>query len=86
MFCRYCGTEVLPETVFCIGCGKAIVPPGEKWHDSLLILFIVSSLIIPLVGFVTGIIGMTQKEKRIQGILLFALGIFTFVFWSTLLY
>ena len=53
----------------CIGCGcstKQSSGSGEAWGVDLMILMVVGTLIIPFIGLVAGIIGLTKEPKRVQ--------------------
>jgi hypothetical protein len=84
MFCSHCGKEIPNDAVICVGCGRAVKPIqiiGNKWSGGMMAFLIIATILIPLVGIIAGIIGLTQDAKRGQGGLLLAVGIIMFVFW-----
>lgn len=48
----------------------------EKWGGGTMALLIIGTILIPLVGIIAGIYGLTKEAKRRQGGLLLGLGIF----------
>lgn len=78
MFCNSCGKEIADDAVICIGCGRAVKPvkaSGEKWGTGAMVALVIGSIIIPLIGIIFGIIGLTKEEKREQGVTLLVIGI-----------
>jgi len=50
------------------------------WSSGAMILFVVGTLLIPLFGFVPGIIGLLGKQTKGQGLLLIVITLFWWVF------
>lgn len=78
MFCNSCGKEIADDAVVCIGCGRPVKPlksSGEKWGTGSMIGLVVGSIVIPLIGIIFGIIGLTKEEKKGQGAALLTIGI-----------
>jgi hypothetical protein len=49
----------------------AITKPGDSWSSGIMVLLVIGSLIIPLLGIIMGIVGITAgKGKKSQGIIL----------------
>jgi hypothetical protein len=69
--------EIADDAVVCVGCGRSTKPEsgGEAWSAIIVILMAVGTLIIPLIGIIAGIIGLTKEPKRAQGAGLLALGV-----------
>lgn len=78
MFCKNCGKEVLEKAVVCLSCGGIVnevflVSPKEKdnyqeWSLSAFIGYLILGVLLPFVGFIIGIVGITKEAKRTQGI------------------
>ena len=60
-YCAYCGKQLLDEAIICPGCGCAATMQkidSSKAEKSTLSLFaLIFSILVPIVGFVLGIIG-----------------------------
>jgi predicted nucleic acid-binding Zn ribbon protein len=77
MFCNSCGKEIPDDAVVCVGCGRSTKrkSEGEAWSALIVILLAIGTLVIPFIGLVAGIIGLTKEPKRAQGAGLLALGV-----------
>ena len=76
MFCSHCGKEIDDAAVVCVGCGCAVEPANEKWSTGAMVALVIGTLIIPLVGLIAGIIGLTKNgKKKTQGGILLGLAI-----------
>jgi len=77
-FCTTCGNEIeWVNSVVCTKCGVAIKKETSdtKWSTGAMVGLSIASIIIPLVGLVSGIYGLTKEAKRAQGGILLAIGI-----------
>ncbi len=86
MFCSSCGKQIADDAVVCIGCGRSTRQAsvsGEAWGVGFMILMVIGTLIIPLIGLVSGIVGLTKEPKRAQGAGLLALGVIMTVAYLT---
>ena len=84
MFCSHCGKEIAGDALICVGCSrpvKAIRATGEKWGTRAMIGLIIGSMVIPNIGIIVGIIGLTKQGTRRQGAQLLAIGIIMTVAW-----
>lgn len=73
MFCSSCGKEIVDDAIVCIGCGRSISKTPkqkEKWTTPEMVVMVITTMIIPLIGFIYGGIGLSKKEKQGQGALL----------------
>ncbi len=48
---------------------------GEQWSGVHMALLVIGAIIVPFVGIIAGIIGLTKKPKKIQGGILLAIGV-----------
>ena len=55
--------------------------PDRPWSAGWLAALIVATVILPIVGVVAGIVGLTKKSKRAQGGILLAVAIVAFLGW-----
>lgn len=89
-FCTACGKEVLETAVVCIGCGSAlgnnsVVCDVEPWTQGKMIGYGILSFLLPLVGGILAIIGLTKEPRRMQGAILMGITIFALFFWSAIM-
>ena len=78
MFCSGCGKEIPDDAVICIGCGRAVKPvkaPEEKWTTGVMVALVIGSILIPLIGIISGVIGLTKDVNKNQGAILLTIGI-----------
>lgn len=98
-FCQFCGGRVIPDAVLCVSCGRQIKalqgpatqaepkPDDKPASAAEFVLMVILTLVIPLAGFLFGIIGLSRRGKQAQGGVLLALsiifGAIYFVYFST---
>lgn len=90
-YCPFCGKEIIEDAVVCIYCGRQIKPLKQsktnmKWSNIIMAILVILAIIIPFVGIITGIIGLTQNEKHGQGLTLLIIGIISFLIWGSYYY
>ena len=85
MFCNSCGKEIADDAVVCVGCGRStkLKSEGEAWSALTVVLLAIGTVIIPFIGLIAGIIGLTKEPKRAQGAGLLALGVIMTVAYMT---
>lgn len=88
-FCQACGAEVLDTAVVCIKCGSPLKKDSnicesaaEAWPKNKMWMYGILSFIIPIVGIILGIIGLTKEPRRIQGAILIGIALFGLGFWK----
>lgn len=87
MFCQSCGASINQGTVFCGQCGRAqtaipvgspvyqVAPASTGWSGGVMTLLVIGSLLLPIVGLVAGVVGLTKPDTRGQGAALLAFSI-----------
>ena len=78
MFCLHCGNEIADDAIVCVSCGKRVTPLQKvvsadstgQWGSGVFALLVISVIIFPPLALVAGIIGLSSKPKRRQGIIL----------------
>lgn len=90
-FCFACASKIDHRAEICPTCGvrqhgaTPTTDGGIAWTSAEMTVFILLTLLIPLIGIVVGFIGLTQDCKRSQGGVLLAVSIaMIFVFLSLL--
>ncbi len=81
MFCSQCGAEIPADAAFCLECGKAVKPlmrevSDDKWSNGVMALLIIVTILLPLIGIIGGIYGLSKEAKRSQGVLLLGIAVF----------
>jgi uncharacterized OB-fold protein len=86
-FCKACGNEVVDSAVVCVKCGSSVAKESkvEAWSTGKMWGYSVLSFLIPLIGIIFGIIGLTKEERRMQGGILMVVSIFALGFWSAIM-
>lgn len=93
MFCKNCGRDGLSgDAIFCPSCGAqtgnsdavAKATTVEPWTTNKFTWLIVLSLLMPVIGWIFGIIGLTKEPTRNQGGIVLAVGILAAIVWSQL--
>lgn len=92
-YCSKCGKELRDEAVVCVGCGCPVpitsasnnhnTPAGE--NPTIANLAVAFAFLIPIAGFVLGLIGMSKYQdpvlrNRAKSGLLFSLAVFIICF------
>jgi hypothetical protein len=81
MYCPGCGHQLPENARFCGSCGRALGQGNhaiaEQWVGSTMTLLVIGTLLIPLLGIIMGIIGLTQPAKKRQGGWLLGLALFS---------
>ena len=86
-FCKACGTEVLDTAIVCVKCGSPLTNDSAvtAWSTNRMWGYGVLAFLIPIVGIVLGIIGLTKEPRRLQGGILLIVSIFAIGFWKGLM-
>ena len=83
-YCPKCGKQLMDDAVVCIGCGcsvSRVKKPAEPRESSALAhIATVFAFVMPLIGILLGIIGMSKYSnehlrKKSKSAILFALSI-----------
>jgi len=92
-FCQFCGGRVAADAVLCVSCGRQIkalhgalatveTKPDEKPASAAeFVLMVIFTLIIPIAGFVFGVIGLSRRGKQAQGGVLLGLSLIVAAFY-----
>jgi len=86
-FCQSCGEVIKKLAEICPKCGVRLrdAPDGEKVSDKTSpfwkVIWIIGSLLIPLVGLIVGIKYFFTKNRRKYGCLLSCLGVISVIMW-----
>lgn len=91
VFCRGCGKEIHNTAPLCPHCGAPqqaqnthVVDPEKKpWGKGAMIIYSIFS-IVPLIGIIAGIIGVSQPHTRKQGQILLGIAFMGIVVMSFL--
>lgn len=92
MFCQSCGAQNDQSGAFCGRCGRSLVamnapsyssapvaPMASGWNGFVMTFAIILALLIPIIGLVAGVIGLTRAETRGQGGIIMAVAALGFV-------
>ena len=63
MFCSKCGSEIMDEAVICPNCGCSTENFHQKKDDKVSAIVVLLTIIVPLVGFIMGIIYLGQGKR-----------------------
>lgn len=81
VICVGCGRQIKPLADPSPKREDSIQPPTvvkNAWPAGTMLVLVIASMFIPFVGIVFGILGLLDKDKKEQGALLLAIGIFYF--------
>ena len=75
MFYPHCGNELSDDAIVCASCSKQVTPLQKvvstgQWGSGVFAFLVISVLIFPPLALIAGIIGLSSKPKRRQGIIL----------------
>lgn len=90
-FCKACGKEVVDTAVICPGCGsetgvkKEVEKTSRKWSNGKFAAFIVLGILLPIIGTIMGIIGLTQEENRQNGGICLGVSLVSWILWASVL-
>ena len=75
MFYPHCGKELSDDAIVCASCSKQVTPLQKvvstgQWGSGVFAFLVISVLIFPPLALIAGIIGLSSKPKRRQGIIL----------------
>jgi len=88
-FCSSCGEIIKKLSEFCTKCGVSLgeSPSGEqvskKSPPNTKVIWIIASLLIPLVGIGAGLKYLLTKNRRRYGCLLFCFGLLSILMWGS---
>lgn len=91
MICRFCGKEIVDESIVCFYCKEKVEPffnntdnteeyeriktEIKPWDFWVFIILIVVSLLVPIAGIVIGLIHQNNESRYNQSIALILLSI-----------
>lgn len=84
-FCNFCGGQVTPQAIVCVGCGGQIgdiVSVNQPASAGAMVVMALLTLVFPIVGIIFGLMGLCRKGKEGQGVALLIEGLLV----STLFY
>ena len=89
-FCSSCGEIIKKLAEICPKCGVRLKDAPDSKKDSgkpspfWKVIWIIGSLLIPLVGLIVGIKYFFTKNRRRYGCLLFCLGVISVIMWPAI--
>lgn len=85
MFCKFCGKEVNPNAMVCLGCGRQVEgSDSQKASKKFVTASYVCSAFASIVGFVLGIT-LSFKKRPLHGVKNMVLAVFMTGFWAGML-
>lgn len=80
MFCSSCGKNILKEAIACPNCGCGNNSYEQSWKKESMIGLYVLSVFLPIGGLVAGVIGVSTRQNRLNGIRLLILSTICWLF------
>ena len=92
--CTYCGESILVVAKKCKHCGEflggrqrtpirnnsnAVGQARKPWSSGVMVVFILLTICLPIIGFLIGLCGLTQKQNKSNGLELLVVSIICFV-------
>lgn len=94
LYCSNCGSELQENQQVCLNCGKLVVenkPTEKDTSMTFAIIGVVGGLLIPLIGFISGGIGLSRANKannstaKTLSILAIVIGVIMFFVYLSIL-
>lgn len=99
--CPYCGEMILVVARKCKHCGEflngrqrtsagnksnAVGQVKKSWSPATFVLCVFLAICLPVVGLLIGLVGLTKKETRSNGLEILIVSIICFIIWAYVVY
>ena len=90
MYCKDCGKLLNEEAVVCRGCGIQVKPLEkekiETWALSTFIILLIVSVFLPIVGLVSGVVGVIKHKKTGPALALLIISVAWWMVWIAVMW
>ena len=76
--CQHCGKSLrarAPGPMRVSAKPRVVAPKGNKWSAGKMTFYVLCALFVPIPGVIIGIVGLTRRGKRRQGLVLLLLAV-----------